>query len=126
MGLLCGINIGFGKKRELLDTAPGLIKTHLRERLLKAESSKDEGKAKGVKAVIKCEGSRKIWYFINQSQTDTRSVAPHLVQRILDGIVQESTNKEETEEIVSEKNEYWFQLAADAPISKTRLLGQLG
>ena len=61
-------------------------------------------------------------YFINQSQKATRSAAPHLVQRMADGVVQEQTNKEETEKFVFEENEYWFQLTADAPISKTRLL----
>ena len=121
-----GVRYTKAKKRELRDTATGLRKTHLRECLLKAESSKDEEKAKSVKAVIEREGSKKMWYFINRSQKDTRSAAPHLVQRMVDGIVQESTTKEETEEFVFEENEYRFQLAADAPISKTRLLEQLG
>ena len=67
-----------------------------------------------------------MWYFINRSQKDTRSATPHLVQRMVDGVVQESTTKEETEEFVFEENEYRLQLAADAPISKTRLLEQLG
>ena len=121
-----GVRYTKAKKRELRDTAPELRKTHLRECLLKAESSKDEEKAKSVKAVIEREENKKMWYFINRSQKDTRSAAPHLVQRMVDGVVQESTTKEETEEFVFEENEYRFQLAADAPISKTRLLEQLG
>ena len=99
-----GVRYTKAKKRELRDTAPWLRKTHLRECLLKAESSKDEGKAKSIKAVIEREGNKKMWYFINRSQKDTRSAAPHLVQRMVDGVVQESTTKEETEEFVFEEN----------------------
>ena len=62
-----------------------------------------------------------MWYFINRSQKDTRSATPHLVQRMVDGVVQESTTKEETEEFVFEENEYRFQLAADAPILQNKV-----
>ena len=45
-----GVGYTKAKKRELRETTPGLGKTHIRECLLKAESSKDEDKAKGVRS----------------------------------------------------------------------------
>ena len=40
--------------------------------------------------------------------------------------VEDSTSQAETERFIFKENEHRFQLAADAPISKTKLLNQLG
>jgi len=72
------------------------------------------------------EGNKKMWWFINRSQKDPHTAAPHVVSRMVDGVAQDSQSQEETERFVFDETEFRFQLAADAPISKTKLLEQLG
>jgi len=114
------------RKRLLRDLAPGLRKVHLRNCLMRAEHAKDETKAKGIKAKMEREGQKKMWYFINRSQKDLRSGAFHVVERVVDGVVQESTDQEETEQFIFDEAEMRFQLAAEAPIESTKLIEQLG
>ena len=66
-------------------------------------------------------------HFINRSQKDPRSDASHIVQRETPlGGAEDSTCKEDTEGFIFDTIEYRFQLANDAPISKTTLIDQLG
>ena len=100
-------------------------KGHLRECLLKTESEKKPERATDIKQKTEREGNKKMWYFINWSQKDPRSIAaPHVVSLILmvGGVAQDSTRKSETEQFVFNETEYCFRLAADAPISKIKLL----
>jgi len=114
------------RKRLLKDSAPQLRRDHLRSQLLQAEKKKDSEKKRTIKARMRRETDKKMWYFINRSQKDPRCGAFHFVQKVVDGEIQESTNQEETEEFVFEENEMRFQLAAEAPISSTKLIEQLG
>ena len=52
--------------------------------------SKNAEKVKGIKATTQHEGQKKMWYFISRSQKDPHSAAPYVVQRMVDGIIQES------------------------------------
>ena len=114
------------RKRLLKDSAPQLRRDHLRSQLLQAEKKKDSEKKRTIKAQMRRETDKKMWYFINRSQKDPRCGAFHFVQKVVDGEIQESTNQKETEEFVFEENEMRFQLAAEAPISSTKLIEQLG
>ena len=68
-----------------------------------------------------------MWYFINRSQKDPRLGAAHIVQcTTVDGNTEESTHKEDTEDLIFEESEYRFHLANNAPISHTKLIDQLG
>ena len=68
-----------------------------------------------------------MWYFINRAQKDPLSGAPHIVQREAPlGGTEDSTCKDNTEAYIVDTIEYRFQLANDAPISKTTLIDQLG
>ena len=69
---------------------------------------------------------QKMWYFINRSQKDPRCGAFHFVQRVVDDVVQESTTQTSTEDYIFEEIEMRFELAAQAPISGTILIDQLG
>ena len=68
-----------------------------------------------------------MWYFINRSQKDPRSGAPHIVKQETSlGGTEDSTCKDDTEGFIFDTIEYRFQLVNDAPISKTTLIDQLG
>ena len=116
-----------GRKRLLKETAPSIRREEQRNKLLEAEAAKKTTRAKKIRANINREGNRKMWYFINRSQKDPRSGAPHIVQRETPlGGTEDSTCKEDTEGFIFDTIEYRFQLANDAPISKTMLIDQLG
>ncbi len=57
---------------------------------------KDKEQARAIRGKMKREGNAKIWYFINQSQQDPKCGAFHVVQKMEDDTVIESTNQEET------------------------------
>ena len=121
-----GLEYAKGRKRNLRELAPGLRKVHLRDRAMDAEHAKDTKRAKEIKAKMEREGNSKMWYFINRSQKDPRCGSFHLVQRMVDGEVQDSTCQEDTEDFIFEEAKMRFQLAAEAPISSSTLREQLG
>jgi len=114
------------RRRLLKDTAPQLRKEHLRSQLLSAERKQDEEQRKRIQAKIHRETSKKMWYFINRSQKDPRCGAFHFVQRVVDNVVQELTTQTSTEDYIFEETEMRFKLAAQALISSTKLIEQLG
>ena len=72
------------------------------------------------------ENQTKMWRHINKSQTDARSKSIFHTQREVEGEVEEATTKEEAEQFIFDKTGLWFQLAKDAPLSKTLLINDLG
>ena len=67
-----------------------------------------------------------MWYVINRYQKDPGGKSIHSVQKVVNGQVVDSTSKEETVQFIFGETEFRFQLANDAPISKTKLVKQLG
>ncbi len=114
------------RKRLLRDSAPGLRKVHQRNCLIRAEYKKQPEKVRSIKAQMERESQRKMWFFINRSQKDPRCGAFHQVKRIVNGVEKESEGQVECEDFIFEENEFRFQLAAEAPISSTKLIEQLG
>ena len=70
-----------GRKRLLKDTAPLIRREEQRNKLLEVGAEKKTARAKKICANINREGKQKMWYFINRSQKDPRSGAPHIVQQ---------------------------------------------
>ena len=68
--------------------------------MLKVEETKDKVRVNGIKAKMEQEGNKKMWYFINRSQKDPYSSAPHFVQKMVGDKVVTSTTQEETEEFI--------------------------
>lgn len=50
-----------------------------------------------TKAKIEREGIKKMWYLINRLIKDPHRPVPHMVQRGVDGMIEESTTRRETE-----------------------------
>lgn len=114
------------RRTNLRETAPELRRDFLRNELVRAENRRDVEAARKVKSKMLREGSKKMWYFINRSQKDKRCSAFHFVQTEIDGQIYETSSQYETESSIFEEIETRFQLACEAPISRTRLIEQLG
>ena len=121
-----GENVCRARKVNLRETTPALRQNHLHMQLVDAESKEQKERAKAVKAKMERERQCKMWFFINRSQKDPRCGAFHTVQRMEGDSVVESTSQEETEQFIFDETEYRFQLAAEAPISRTKIIDQLG
>jgi len=113
-------------KQQLKGGDPLLRCTHLHNCLINAHAKKVKECTRQIKAKMEKESNSKMWYWINHTQKDPRCGTFHVVQRVVDGILQESDGQEETEDFIFEEMEVRFQLAAKAPISKTKLIKQLG
>ena len=72
------------------------------------------------------ENQTKMWIHINKSQKDARSKSIFHAQRMVEGEVEEATTKEEAEQFIFDETGLRFQLAKDAPLSKTLLIDDLG
>ena len=104
-----------------------LRKDYLKEKLVEAVATGKTKKALDLRKKMTREENTKMWFCINRSQRDPRGKAITTVQKQLkDGTIVESSGKEETESMIFDENEYRFQLANNAPISKTLLLERLG
>ena len=114
------------RRTNLRETAPELRRDFLRNQLVSAENRRDVEAARKVKSKMLREGSKKMWYFINRSQKDKRCSAFHFVQTEVDGQIYETSTQYETESSIFEEIETRFQLACEAPISRTKLIDQLG
>ena len=114
------------RKQNLRKTAAALRTNHLRTCYLEAERRQDKERARSIKARMEREGQKKMWYFISRSQKDPRCGSFHVVQKMEGDTVVESVGQEEAEDFIFDEAEYRFQLAAEAPISETKLIDQLG
>ena len=103
-----------------------LRRQHQREMICAHEAKNKPEAAKRIKRQMDREGNKKMWYFINRAMKDPHRPAPHYVQRMVDGVAVESTSQSETEAFIFGETEVRFHLAADAPISQTQLIHQLG
>ena len=72
------------------------------------------------------EGNKNMWYCITRYQNDPHSPAPTVVNLMVNGMAEDSTIKEDTEQFIFEETEQRFQLEANAPIETTKLMKQLG
>ena len=91
------------RKRLLQETHKGLQQVHMRECLVREEAEENLTKVKGIKAKIEREGSKKMWYFINRPQKDPHMPAPHVVQRCVEGNIDDPEIKEEMEGFIFEE-----------------------
>ena len=114
------------RKRLLQGGALFLRWTHLRNCLIEAHAKRDKKRARQIKEKMEREASGKMWYWINRSQKDRRCGSFHTVQRVVNGVVEESQTREETERFIFDETEVRIHLATDAPISSTKLIEQLG
>ncbi len=122
-----GYRYAKARKHQLRPTAPELRRNHLQECLIEADANNQPERARGIKNAIEREYQSRMWYWINRSQKDPRAKSIlHPQKQLPDGSVVEATTKEEAEQMIFNETEVRFQLANDAPISKTMLINQLG
>ena len=109
------------------ESARGLRKVYLRNRLILAEERGDKAAYKGVKQTIKRKESKPMWRAINQSVDDARLGATDHVQRVRpDGSIENITDPEEMNAEIQYIMEQRFDLAHRAQITVSSLAKKLG
>ena len=111
------------RKGELRQQAKGLRKVHLRDRLIDAQTKKQQEKVRDIKQIINREESKRMWYLIKRTVKDPHSPSVLKVQRVINGETKEYIVQEDVENAIQRECEIRFSLAHSAPIMST-LLGE--
>ena len=120
-----GLSYAQQRKRQTKDQAPGLRKTHLRDKLVNAKAKGDKKAERAVKQKIEGEHCRRMWYLITRTTKGPRSPAVLKTQCIIDGKRVQFEDKEGVVDSIQRETEFCFILAHSAPISKSYLAEKL-
>ena len=79
---------------ETRKSVKGLLSVYFRNCLIKADDLKDKEKVKALKQTIDREESKRVWYTINRVRDNPKLRVTPRVQKVVDGVTVDLTEKE--------------------------------